>query len=372
MRKKNYIIGGLIFLLSFSFAQDCYKCHIESFVSNKTKVNSSILVKKGLTAASLEICYSCHNGPILDDRLTFYNIIHGQGHPVKGKVSCGDCHNPHTKEGSSKKYAFMAQKNVCQKCHQDKYKSQIGKFFNHPIGEYEIKFNKKTYKIKAECLGCHKVHTPKQKPCLKFKIGQSSSTCFECHIRIKNDTNSHPDVGCLTCHKMHKALNKKLLPVKELSLACSNCHKEEKQVLKTPHKGCENCHTPHFAKGDFLLRLNTNIYIPKINLHYSKHAKSCLACHNGKKAKDVGVFNRKTYTHPMDCTICHNPHLNKKYMLYNKAPDICLYCHKPILWTSHKNLKNKYKCLKCHIIHNSPYKNLTYPKYHLKKYQLKK
>ncbi len=360
------MLGKFIFLtfilLSFSLAQDCYKCHVKNFISKEKSKLPYILVGENVSASSLEMCYSCHNGLILDDRDIFYNIYHKIGHPINNKVNCGNCHNPHTKEGSKKKFAFKVKENTCASCHKEKYKRKYFSknliLFNHPVG----KLNLRKKKMKINCLNCHDMHRPKDKNCLSFKRNKSKH-CYKCHIDIKKDKNSHPDIGCLNCHKMHRALSKSLIPTKTYGLFCSKCHKEEKEVLKTPHKSCENCHTPHFAKSEFLIKYSPNIYIPKKNLHYSKHAKTCLVCHNGRKAKDVGVFAKNKYTHPMDCTICHNPHLNKKNMLYAKAPEICIYCHKPILWGSHKNLKDKKNCLKCHIIHNSPYKDLTYPKY---------
>ena len=112
-----------------------------------------------------EACFKCH----LEKKAEFSLQYH---HPVpEGKMSCTDCHDPHSTEGvrpGSAKSLF--DKNaVCAKCHKD----QTGPF----VFEHEA--------LREGCTVCHSVHGSINDKMLKER---DANLCLRCHYQTNFPT----------------------------------------------------------------------------------------------------------------------------------------------------------------------------------------
>lgn len=108
---------------------------------------------------SSEHCYGCH----LDKRGQFALPYH---HPVpEGRMSCGDCHNPHKGPATRGGAAQMASENeVCAKCHT----VQRGPF----VFEHE-----------ATREGCTTCHSPHGSVNAMMLTARDASLCVKCHFQ---------------------------------------------------------------------------------------------------------------------------------------------------------------------------------------------
>ncbi len=106
-----------------------------------------------------ETCFKCH----LDKRGEFALPHH---HPVlEGKVSCGDCHDPHkgpaVRGGGTQ---LATERDTCGKCHT----AQMGPF----VFEHEA--------IREGCSTCHKPHGSVNR---KMLTERGSTLCLKCHFQ---------------------------------------------------------------------------------------------------------------------------------------------------------------------------------------------
>lgn len=108
---------------------------------------------------SSENCFGCH----LDKRGQFALPYH---HPVpEGKISCGDCHNPHKGPAAQGGAAQLASENeVCNKCHT----VQRGPF----VFEHEA--------LREGCTTCHAPHGSVNAMML---TARNASLCLKCHFQ---------------------------------------------------------------------------------------------------------------------------------------------------------------------------------------------
>jgi predicted CXXCH cytochrome family protein len=133
----------------------CESCHGAGSVHNQNPSRANIINPR----KSPETCFQCH----LDKRGEF-NLPHH--HPVlEGKVSCGDCHNPHKgpmiKGGGT---SLIAENETCFQCHT----VQRGPF----VYEHEA--------IREGCMMCHKPHGSINARMLSER---NANLCLKCHFQ---------------------------------------------------------------------------------------------------------------------------------------------------------------------------------------------
>ncbi|HOW65670.1 MAG TPA: cytochrome c3 family protein [Candidatus Paceibacterota bacterium] len=108
---------------------------------------------------SAENCYECH----LDKRGQFEQPYH---HPIpEGRMSCGDCHNPH--KGNAVQgggTALLAENDACLSCHS----AQRGPY----VFEHEA--------MREGCTACHDVHGSPNDKMLKIR---NQGLCLKCHFQ---------------------------------------------------------------------------------------------------------------------------------------------------------------------------------------------
>lgn len=106
-----------------------------------------------------DTCFQCH----LDKRGEFALPHH---HPVtEGRMSCGDCHNPHKGSAIAGGGTHLASEHeTCAKCHT----AQGGPF----VFEHEA--------VREGCTACHKPHGSVNR---KMLTERNSTLCLKCHFQ---------------------------------------------------------------------------------------------------------------------------------------------------------------------------------------------
>ena len=271
----------------------CESCHGPGgehvgAAGDKTKIVVPSDLEPSETAA---ICLKCH---------TQANVtLWGTSLHSRAKVSCTDCHNPHSPstrmmskavddgkialeglsrsisqaelsagdaaqgskeqatanekvdqlkeerdelienvKGAETAYRRSAVPYLCYTCHKDKQvQSQMPS--HHPIQEGKVK-----------CTDCHNPHGGPQR---MLRAESINETCFRCHAeKLGPFTFEHPPVteDCTICHAPHGSVNNNLLVQSEPFL-CLKCHagqhagsrREDPATFATYYTNCLDCHT---------------------------------------------------------------------------------------------------------------------------------
>ena len=285
-----------------------------------------------------DMCFSCHDGYVADDRALFGNLTDDPHLQVwhdapdslslrldnNSEIYCGTCHTPHDHR-MGRKYAFepfmrrsIDRSQLCLECHQD----HSGGGSSHPIhaelasGRSVPGAPEKTAG-RVECLSCHQFHAPGH---LRIQErAPMASLCLNCHDQQASLGGSAHDLSagmdaqgqtrdlCIGCHTMHgakgadlwggTALMADLAPGEDVR--CIECHRQD--GLAAEHLPDEWGHplgvkAPEGAKGKLPLPNN---------------AVGCVTCHDphrGPVASEAGAvaFQRKAGPAAADlCITCH-------------------------------------------------------------------
>ena len=134
----------------------CESCHGPGSIHNQSGGARHTIVNP---RKSPDACFQCH----LDKQGQFSLPHH---HPVlEGKVSCGDCHNPHS--GSAIKGGgteLLSENETCRKCHT----AQFGPF----VFEHEA--------LREGCWTCHEPYGSVNQ---KMLVARNQSLCLKCHFQ---------------------------------------------------------------------------------------------------------------------------------------------------------------------------------------------
>ncbi len=192
----------------------------------------------------------------------------------------------------------------------------------------------------------------------------SSATCTTCHDRKAHalwDGSQHDqrNVGCVSCHSVHKPKAAPQLAARTQMELCSSCHRN---VTNKQHRfnhmpvregamTCTSCHNVHGSTNVKLLRTGTTV------------DESCTSCHAEKR----GPYLWEHAPVSESCVTCHDPHgSNNDRMLVAKQPFLCQRCHvtsrhPPTVYDGYvlRNSANANKifgrsCTTCHqLVHGS-------------------
>ena len=236
---------------------------------------------------------------------------------------------------------------LCLQCHPDKDAAQI----KGPVHSPAVR----------NCLKCHDPHTSENKnQLLKADTGatKDDNLCLGCHetgMRVSSKGSRHPalDMGCATCHAMHKtgpdpSAEFRDHLTKASPALCLDCHDVKDEKLVKAHRNqpfekadCLSCHDPHQSQVPKLMQAYVHpafegdscdtCHAPakdgKVVLTQANKRDLCLTCHEdqGKKIASAKV------QHPGaqgDCTDCHNPHAGRVPRFLEPDPvSVCLGCH---------------------------------------------
>jgi len=141
----------------------CEACHGPGSIHVKAGGSKGSIVNP---RKSPETCFQCH----LDKRGEF--SLANSHQVLNGKMSCGDCHDPHEGKAVKGKGATLEGENeTCTKCHT----SQAGPFvFKHNA-------------MKEGCTACHSPHGSVN---AKMLVARDANLCLRCHLQTtdKNGT----------------------------------------------------------------------------------------------------------------------------------------------------------------------------------------
>lgn len=267
--------------------------------------------------ATSEMCFSCHDGYVADDRVLFGYLPEDahQGAWDKapkglelrldnqGQLYCGTCHSPHDhKMGRSYSYEPFLRRDIDR--------SQL-------------------------CLECHVDHTGAGSHSLHKTLADGLSV-----PGAPEETAGR--VECLSCHQFHSASHLRLAPREPVASLCITCHQDQKAVGGSGHDLgrapldpsparsadgtpadsdlCLSCHQVHGAKGPDLWARDLN-GIPA----GPGEDRRCLECHSAEGlAKDhahargghplgmaapAGAKGRLPLPDQrVGCVTCHDPH----------------------------------------------------------------
>jgi predicted CXXCH cytochrome family protein len=246
--------------------------------------------------ATSEMCFSCHDGSVLDSRTRAYKTPqHKVNVPPpsemtlpdifpldeQGNMVCATCHTAHGVPSGpdSKETIFMRASNrnsaMCRMCHPAKGGGD--KMGNHPLDTTKLEIPQRLVALGAHigdqpnqviCESCHTAHGSPSESYL-IKSGKDSGICLDCHqdmhvftpdgqkrpvhvVNVKPRSAKIPadlknkgaqfgkdgELICQTCHKVHNnKIERQLLLIKKdnKSTFCLSCHPDKKYITDTKH-----------------------------------------------------------------------------------------------------------------------------------------
>jgi len=262
-------------------------------------------------------------------------------------TGCLSCHEVRvTNNATYVKLITPTPYRLCLSCHSDKDATQI----KGPVHEPAAR----------DCLTCHDPHTSDNKNQLrKATTGdEKENLCLSCHqtglnVPGKGSRHAALDMGCDTCHTMHKTgeqltLENRYHLTKASPVLCVDCHDPKEASLQKAHQNqpfdkanCLQCHDPHqsaapklmarFQHPPFADKQCDVCHAPakdgKVVLTGADAKALCLTCHEDKGK----LIEAAKVQHPGaagECTDCHNPHASSTPGLEQPDPvSACLSCH---------------------------------------------
>ena len=202
-------------------------------------------------------------------------------------------------------------------------------------------------------------------------VQQSSAQCLSCHQKghdQSNFTNSahlSNGVGCISCHSVHSAKEKRSLLSASSPALCYGCHTEQKAEFNRPFKHrvneglvqCNDCHNVH--GGTLQKQLRTSAAQDQV----------CFKCHTEKRGPFV--FEHVPVK-AEGCSSCHTPHgsTNPRLLRTSNVNLLCLQCHtlaksgvpsEPPIGPAHNQNARYQACTMCHsFIHGSNFSEVFF------------
>ncbi len=354
------LFASVLFQLQVSHAQDealrnprsakeCAICHyrwIDTFFIDG-KGSELVPYQSEKVVATPDMCFSCHDGSVLDSRVRVYNDYgHKTNKPPpshvkvpktfpldeKGNVQCATCHTPHGVPSgpTAQESIFLRTSNknsaMCRMCHADVDGGiDTG---NHPIGEMKQVIPGSLVSLGSAvgtsgrliiCETCHTAHgSPYEN--LLIKSGRDSGLCVECH-REKDNRISH---GKKKPFHLVNVVPRRVIVPEKLIERGARLGRERKII-------CQSCHKVHHNK------IKQRLLIVRQDMHSSL----CLTCHTEKKyildtkhnlihsAPREKNLQAKTVREKGVCSACHLPHKPARRVDEDRdfASGLCLSCH---------------------------------------------
>jgi DmsE family decaheme c-type cytochrome len=222
---------------------------------------------------------------------------------------------------------------TCQGCHEDIFNA----FQKNPHEIVETD-KKRGWETKA-CESCHgpgSKHAESMNAAdivqpAKLNPAAADKRCLVCHLnqpthvgRI-NSSHVRNQVGCTTCHSIHKNGPQGLVTRKpaDVNAQCGKCHMDVLMSFNRPYKhrvpegamSCVDCHNPH---GNLPTRGMTRTV--------NANEPGCFKCHGDKRGPFV-FEHAPVKTEP--CSTCHEPHgsANPRMLTRAQVRFLCLECH---------------------------------------------
>jgi len=377
-------------------AKACAVCHFQWMDEFRYGSGGTALVAQPMEkmVARPEMCWSCHDGSIVDSRDRLMHKGHEIGEPPPpgmsiphefpldrdGNVQCATCHTPHALRSDQETHVnlFLRAPNedssACRACHGEMDAGFAGG--SHPMGDFEqgvphslVEQGAKTGPSgdRILCETCHTAHGSTNSALLVENAGDSS-LCITCHrdqmashlvhgkavenvipIRLAMQGAKLGDDGritCLTCHAVHEnSSGGHALVVEGGTGLCQACHRDVDLAgsahasMETPSGfPCEACHGLHGGPG-----------------------RACIECHGpGGDAYLAGV-QPGILGHPADgrvmedgrrlgCSPCHGERTHDTHI---PGDDSCAACHEPMVRAAAWGAHSVVECMECHPVHET-------------------
>ena len=328
--------------IEMSSKKNCAICHVmwlDDFRTDKETLiewqPGNVLMKdtQGVVSSE-EMCYSCHDGYVMDSR---HEVWKDNGHKTfikpskkvtipadlplsnKDEIYCGTCHSAHgggvdTEGLITTANSFLRTDNLdsslCEKCHRKE--AAFKKYNGHPT------------RTKSSNI-----------PKILFAAGSKRS-------------KSRDLVICQTCHVVHGAKGNKLTVIDNKGSAlCTACHEKRISLIQTKHDlrvslpdeknireqkpsesgPCGACHLPHNASGKRMWAKPPSPGEPV--------SQQCLACHgqdSDLKGKQIGKFS-----HPLNVALSSEKSTPSRLPLFQEDGT--------------RNPVGRVQCFSCHDVH---------------------
>ena len=281
-------------------------------------------------------CLECHEGKF---KATSVHTAVAKG--------CLSCHEVRVaNEVTRVKLTTTTVLSLCLQCHADKKAVPGEKLLHPPAAE--------------DCTKCHDPHVSSNKDHLVKSLsgGRTENLCLKCHnigenVPANGSRHNPLDVGCDTCHVIHKAgapgnAEFNLHLAADPRALCATCHDLKDESLVRAHQGqpfgnadCLTCHATHQSDGPKLAQ--KFVHLPyagkscdvchqapkdgKVVLARSNSNELCVSCHEATAAK----IKSATVQHAgaqVECIGCHDPHASRSPGYVRPDPvNACLRCH---------------------------------------------
>lgn len=299
-------------------------------------------------ASTERMCFSCHDGYVLDSRFAWEKREHF--HPVgvkppddfqipkkdgkeifplnqEGKIYCGTCHSAHGVDWSEEySPVFLRVENrdssICLACHLDR--SSGPEEGNHPVYKTPKEKPERLLKNGAMfgseggviCQSCHRVHGAADDKLLMVENGRSQ-LCGTCHADRYTEDRSHAArAGTHPVNVVPEAIT-----IPEPLLA------EGARLGSGGEIVCETCHQPHHAEPEASILVDDN-----------QDAGLCRRCHSDKEtvAQTKHDVTAEDESAQDVCGACHRAHNGKGPKMWAREPgsggdavaSTCLSCHR--------------------------------------------
>lgn len=343
-------------------AKACAICHyrwIDTFFI-EGKGTDLVDYHSAKAAATPEMCYSCHDGSVVDSRRKAYkNLMHRIDEPVpetvpipskfplgpNNRMQCATCHTPHgvPSGAGTDDTIFMRTSNknsaMCLSCHTEKVAIAGSKHNLNYSAVEEKNLESQTVAQGGPCSACHLQHAPARK--LAGDGNVTSQICFSCHsednvaAKFRLVKHQHPfDVS----HP--KKEDNMILPLFDTLgsrkagrvLTCATCH--------NPHQWDPNSDRGEIEKEKRGDRTNSFLRKPAPQI--------CVECHRDKAMVEgtdhdltvTALHSKNVLGHdPVRaglCGVCHQVHNSENNLVLwaqgygpgnNVMERMCNSCH---------------------------------------------
>ncbi|MGZ5528786.1 MAG: DmsE family decaheme c-type cytochrome, partial [Limisphaerales bacterium] len=251
------------------------------------------------TIVGAKVCVTCH---ATQAELFKHTLMGRIGMTQKGKFDCENCHGPgsaHVKAGGGRGVGGIisfrpedqsrtAAENtaMCLTCHERGDRTYWTGSGHETRG-----------------LMCTNCHTVMKQVSRKFQLKTvfEPDTCFQCHKdrRAQFFRSSHMPLregkmSCSDCHNPHGAFTEALLRENSVNDNCYKCHAEKRGPFLFEHQpvreNCLNCHDPHGSVNEYLLKI--------------ARPRLCAECHGFGHGLTSGPSSVQSMAR--SCQNCHN------------------------------------------------------------------